>query len=63
MEYTIKHFVKGHCTGSDTFRGFGLDTVTRQALRAFESGHTDRTEVLDCDGTVVARFPLLGTGL
>jgi hypothetical protein len=58
MEYTIKHFVKDHCTGSDTFRGFGLEAIARQALRAVESGHTERTEVLDSAGSVVARFPL-----
>ena len=45
VEYTIKHFLKGHCTGSDSFRGFGLETVTRQALRAVQSGHTDRADV------------------
>ena len=58
MEYTIKHFVKGRCTGSDTFRGFGFDTVTRQAVRAVESGHTDRTEVRNGEGSLVAQFPL-----
>ena len=58
MEYTVKHFVKDRCTGSDIYRGFGLDTVTRHALRAVESGHTDRTEVLDGDGSLIARFPM-----
>jgi hypothetical protein len=57
VEYTIKHFMKGHCTGSDSFRGFGLETVTRQARRAVESGHVDRADVLDDEGSLVAQFP------
>jgi hypothetical protein len=57
VEYTIKHFVKGHCTASDSFPGFGLETVTRQALRAVESGHTDRADVMDDEGRLVAQFP------
>ena len=58
MEYTVKHFVKGRCTGSDMYRDFELDTVTRHASRAVESGHTERAEILDGDGTVMARFPV-----
>ena len=58
VEYTVKHFVKDRCTGSDIYRDFELDTVTRHATRAVESGHTDRTEVLDGDGTLIAQFPV-----
>jgi hypothetical protein len=49
--------VKDHCTGSDSCRGFGLETVVRQALRAIESGHSDRVDVLDGEGSLVAQFP------
>jgi hypothetical protein len=57
VEYTIKHFVKGHCTGTDSFRGFGLETVTRQARRVVEIGQVDRAEVWNEEGSIVVHFP------
>jgi hypothetical protein len=57
VEYTIKHFVKGHCTGTDSFTGFGLDTVMRQARRVVESGQVDRAEVWNEDGSIEVHFP------
>ena len=55
-DYTVKHFIKDRCAGTDTYSGVGLKTVTEAAIRAIKSGHTERAEILDDQGTFVAQI-------
>ena len=55
-DYTVKHFIKGRCAGTDTYSAIGLKTVAEAAMRAIKSGHTERAEILDDQGILIAQI-------